>query len=278
MKTKYRRSVTHFVSILLLAFSLLTVASPSLANASSQRPPSPPRALKVRLLSTHSIIVSWVRPVSPGGSSAVGYTVHAENDFVVTSCVTTKLTCTINRLGAKREYRIWVLAHNTAGTSHSSSKVYISTVLSAPPPTTNPGQSAKAQFAAWEVKYDAIFVTLESNYSAWNQTLKDVGAGNAWAPTFVSEFSSDAANLGKDLPPSNAVNSSSITTAINNLVSAIQHWVCLGETVNGGNCGGIAWLGYGSQATAAVSAANAALISEVNQGITDNACTSCKEF
>jgi hypothetical protein len=249
-----------------------------MASASSQKPPSPPRALRVHLVSEHSIIVSWTRPASLGGSSTVDYRVHAENDFVVTSCVTTKLTCTIKGLGARREYGVWVLAHNKAGTSHSSTKIFISTVLSARPPTTNPGQSAKAQFAAWEVKYDAIFVTLESNYSAWNQTLKDISAGNAWAPTFVSEFSSDAANLGKDLPPSNAVNSSSITTAINNLVSAIRHWVCLGETVNGGNCGGIAWPGYGSQATAAVSAANAALISEVNQGITDNACTSCKEF
>lgn len=115
----------------LLVALALAVLIPLPASADPVSVPTPPLYLKATPANA-SAMVSWVAPVSNGGSPITSYTVYAHLQAAPTSkapsCTTTNLSCTVTGLTNATPYFFTAIARNVAGRS----------VVSAPSNTISP--------------------------------------------------------------------------------------------------------------------------------------------
>jgi hypothetical protein len=119
------RNVLRLFATALLAATVLTVVAsvPAGAHASRVKKPGAPTAVTASAMSGGAA-VSWTSPVSDGGSPITGYTVTASDSHK--TCTTTGATmCTVTGLTDGHLYKIKVLASNSEGEGHASTRVQV---------------------------------------------------------------------------------------------------------------------------------------------------------
>jgi hypothetical protein len=187
-------AITIAIVLVLAAFT-----KPTLASAASSSLPSTPRAVKLHLVSIHSVTVSWSAPINWRSISPLSYVVRAENSGNTRTCVTTKLQCTFNHLANGQMYVFWVLARDSAGLSRSTRKTYIETIAGArqqtpggttttknpkPITTTSRPQLTAANWASCDAPIGGTIQFDYSNGTSTQAFVNNSGYGGLFPPVY----------------------------------------------------------------------------------------------